>query len=207
MGMIFDLAALSPAMKDELVADPSALQRLAMGETMQQSGDLLADLDLSALPDAIADQMRDQIADAAEQARFMPGPGDFRPFTLYKDWDIVRYLIDGCSLSEAAGGEMPSHPMMEGGRPLGEDMGYGPANLMSPIQVKEFAITLRNIPSHVVDERLDHDNVLAADLYGGDNVEDDPEGFRKMHTKLFGDLKQFFANAASAGKWVVSYMS
>ena len=205
--MIFDLAALSPTLKDELLADPSALQRLAMGQTMQQFGGIPGDLDLSTLPEPIAEQVRDQIADAEEQARFLPGLDDFRPFTLYKDWDIIRYLIDGCSLSEASGGEMTSHPMMDGGTPLGEDLGYGPANLMSPIQVKEFAITLRNVPSHVIDQRLDIENVLAANLYSGHNVEEDPEAFRKMYTKLFGDLRQFFANAASAGKWVVTYMS
>lgn len=77
---------------------------------------------------------------------------------LEKSWHILHYLYTG----QAWGGAMPAATLLEGGREVGDDLGYGPARAVSVADTAAFAAFLADIPVMSLLTRIDiramHDN-------------------------------------------------
>ena len=154
-------------------------------------------------------------------------------FDLDKDWDLVRYLIDGTLIdgtpvdetpvdgsepgaptdpetAEAAGAAVISPPMFEGDEKVGRDDGYGQPALLLPATVKSFAATLRDLDPNVVDRRLQFENAEEIEdsdfslyCFYADEIED----LKEYLPKRLADLKRFFAEASERGNAVVTMMT
>lgn len=82
--------------------------------------------------------------------------------TADKSWNAIHYLLTG----SAHEGTFPAGFILAGGTPVGEeDVGYGPARLFTPAEVREIESALSKINREVAQRRFDGVAMDAADVY------------------------------------------
>ena len=125
------------------------------------------------------------------------GPEDERRLDLDKAWHGIHFVLNGV----AWGGEWPLVAAVHGGTEIGEDMGYGPARLPGPDDVREVAASLP-APDEF-DARIDLDALSSADIYP-DVWDRKDEGNDEWLVGEYRNLVKFFRSAASRGDGLLS---
>lgn len=131
--------------------------------------------------------------------------GPFAPILdLDKDWHALHYLLGGHLAFEGAPGDS-----LLGGEPLGPDLGYGPARLLSPSDTAAFSDFLTPLDADRVAARLSPPDMNRLGIYGlpfnPDQVELGAltDGLRAR----FEALKAYVTQAASVGNALLLWIS
>lgn len=120
---------------------------------------------------------------------------------LDKSWHAIHFLLSG----EAWEREEPACYLVAGGEQIGdEDVGYGPARLLRPYDVKRLDAFLEEIDSAELRRRYNPAAMVAAEIYPDiwDRAEEYEENFQYV-IEYYGILRQFVAAAAREGAGVV----
>ena len=119
-----------------------------------------------------------------------------------KSWHLTHFLLTG----EAWGGAEPLVNAVLGGTQVSdEDVGYGPARYLTPVQVETVARALMDISPDELWKRFDLQRVREADIY--------PSGWEGNHTErayvleYYGQLRSFFSDAAVNGDAMILYIN
>lgn len=117
-----------------------------------------------------------------------------------KAWHAIHFLLTG-TIGHPV---MPAGALMAG-EPVSDELGYGPARLLNPVEVRQFHAVLASKPDDFVEKTLDFDALHEAKVYPAIWDRRDPEhiGYVSYH---FGTLRVFFAGAAQAGDAVVQVL-
>lgn len=123
---------------------------------------------------------------------------------LHKSWHLLHYLLTGSS----DGGPHPQNMLLLGGREVGEDLGYGPARIVTPEEATAFARALEALDPETLLERLDPDELRELELYStGFEDEGDEIEMEEDVRHYFPMLKSYMAEAAAKRRGVLIWMS
>jgi hypothetical protein len=100
-----------------------------------------------------------EVADARERVGML-GPYE-RAIRLEKSWHMLHYLLTGHVSPSNAPGDL-----LLTGEDLGEDVGYGPARLHSPVATREFGQFLATQDLARLQARVDLNKIVGLGLYG-----------------------------------------
>ena len=117
--------------------------------------------------------------------------------SLHKDWHVVHWLVAGT----AGDATDPVGTAVMGGEEVGDDLGYGPAMVRTPEQVRGIAAALDALGVDALMRRYDRRAMLKADVYSADAV-----GKGEARHQL-GALVAFYRRAADDGRAVFTWIS
>lgn len=126
---------------------------------------------------------------------------------LDKSWDAINFLLTGHSLDTIESAEPPLSGVIFSGQIIDEDqdMGYGPAQYLTPAQVKEVNDALVNISNDEFRRRYDPEKLKDKGVYPQSWGEDEDE--KEYLTNYFNDLKIFYSKAAKEGQAIVTFIT
>jgi hypothetical protein len=152
-----------------------------------------------AVCEAEAQQMREGPEAAME---LLEGGLAGEGLSLQKSWHGLHFVLNG----SAEGGREPLNFLLDGGLPVGEDMGYGPARLFSPKQVASLAKTLEAITPEEFDRRFDVEALAAEEVYP--RIWDERrEDLLAEYQGYFGELRKLVREAARGGRGLLVSLS
>ena len=117
---------------------------------------------------------------------------------LDKSWHALHYLLTG----RADEAPPPLGNAILGGTPLGPDLGYGPARLLSPAEVQEVAVALSMVRAEDLDKQCNLSTMKTVQVYAC-NEQDD----LLLAKNYFGKLKAFYAKAAKRQHGMLLYLA
>ena len=121
-------------------------------------------------------------------------------YDIDKSWHAIHYLITGSTETNGT----PAGDAILGGRPVGGDLGYGPARLIEPSQVKQIAEALQDVDLEAAYDDIDHSAANQADVYLGFEFSDN----EKRHLcRFFDALRDAYSTAAFRESAVLTYLS
>jgi hypothetical protein len=113
---------------------------------------------------------------------------------LEKSWHGLHYLLTG----SAGAGPEPLNFLLEGGQPIGEDLGYGPARLFRPETVKLLGAAIAAITEDQLWSRFDPDRMTTEGIYPV--IWDEPESdLRDEYLTYFRELRGLIERASTGG--------
>jgi len=121
---------------------------------------------------------------------------------LEKAWHGLHYLLTGSSGESG----VPLGFLLEGGREVGEDLGYGSPRLFEPGEVQSLNSVLAPITDDELWSRFDADAMEAEGVYPGIWDEDEEE-LREEYVTYFQELKKVVAQASSGGMGMLVSLS
>lgn len=121
---------------------------------------------------------------------------------LEKSWHGLHFVFCG----DAWGGEGPLAFLLQGGSPVGGDMGYGPARLVDPDEVPAIANALAGLSDAEFDRRFDLDRLAEEQIYP-DIWDEDREELLGEYRGYFHQLRDFTRAAAQQGQGLVLVLS
>jgi hypothetical protein len=122
-----------------------------------------------------------------------------RSIYLDKAWHGIHFLLTGSS------GPTKSleSKVIFGGKPVGADQGYGPAQLLSPGEVQDIAKLLENYPPEVLVSRYNPKAMETAQIYPSIIwVREGPEALNYV-LQFYSQLVSFYKAAAERGDAVL----
>ncbi|MDO9455972.1 YfbM family protein [Nocardioides sp.] len=142
-------------------------------------------------------------------------PGDDgRSIDIDKAWHGIHFLLTGTEdlvqgrATEARrwrfgrGRARAAHPVgaeslaVLGGEPVGGDVGYGPARVLTAAQVADVAAALEPMDRETLGRRVDLDAMGAAELYP--QIWDEPDVYEEYLGPHYDELRSFYLRAAAA---------
>jgi hypothetical protein len=102
---------------------------------------------------------------------------------LHKSWHVLHYLFTGTAWE----GKVPENTLLNGGKEVGEDLGYGPARVVDPATTQSFARFLEGLSPGRLKSRLDMKKMAQLEIYCAED--DDDEGSR---SELSDDIDNYF---------------
>lgn len=204
MGMMGYLARVSPEQIEILQADPS----LMLGATHIGAGleagdsvdDILAFLERQTGADKPPEFSRTYEAlrnSATAAAKLNLAP----PLSLETEWHVLHFLLTGGPAKSA----LPSGALL-GGDPIGDDLGYGPARLLMPIDVADFADFLDAQDPRELLQRFDMRKMRSAHVYNAPNDED-AERVAMWVSVFVPKLRRYMAQARAEGAGLLLWTS
>jgi hypothetical protein len=140
---------------------------------------------------------------ACQDAFFQRSIGDFpEALDVDKAWHAIHFALAGRAWPD----EGASSLVIFGGEPFGEDLGYGPARLISAADVQAAAAVLADKDPQAVARQLDLSRLDEEDVYPG-SWSDDDAASRDYIAYHFDRLRSFYGEAASKNEAVVVWMS
>jgi len=130
-------------------------------------------------------------------AEAVKGPGD--ELLLAKAWHGVHYLLTG----DAKAGPKPWSDAIMGGAAIGEDVGYGPAQLLEPADVKRVAVALQTLSPAAFRKRFDAHKLEAAQIYPSGWDDSAAEWLESAYT----ELREFYKRAAAQNAAVLIWIN
>ena len=121
---------------------------------------------------------------------------DSRIVELDKMWNAVHWLLTGTSMSPEGLGRI-----LLGGSEVGDDVGYGPARLVGPDEVKQLAQKLEGLDEAVLAARWDPSAMTAARVYP--QVWDEPDILEEEVLPGLRSVLALYRAAAQTGESVV----
>jgi hypothetical protein len=116
---------------------------------------------------------------------------------LHKSWHVFHYLFTG----RADGGTPPASLLLDGGRPVGADQGYGPGRLLDPAETAAFARFIGGLTSTELVRRINAPRMAALGIYcAGNGDSADAAELRDDVELYFPQLQAHFRAAATAGQ-------
>jgi hypothetical protein len=195
-----DPAELTVAWTSELaVPTPALVEQLRQAYAAAVSSGHLSREAADAILAQMAAQVArgQQIAEAMRRSDSPITPDDAgEPVAVDKAWHGIMFLLDavGCPVR-----------LIEGGTPVGEDAGYGPAHLLEPAQVVHIAQALRALTPARIARLYDGPAMEAEGIYPGGWDEPDTDGPAWLEDNVLG-LEALFLEAAVAGDWMLCWL-
>lgn len=118
---------------------------------------------------------------------------------LDKSWHGIHFLLTGTDWSVGDAG--PAGGAILGGRPVGEDNGYGPARLLEPEAVGSVAAALGRVSDADLRARFDPVDMQRLDIYP--QMWDEPDVLEEYLMPYVAQLRDFYVRAASRGEGVL----
>lgn len=136
----------------------------------------------------------------ADQQQLLAALGrkDDTVLDLDKAWHGLHYLLTGSPYDNHG----PLGQAIMGGREVGEDLGYGPARILSPEQVREIAGALGSLGAESLSSKYDPAAMERAKIYPSIWIREGPEGLRFLLNYLPA-LQAFYKKAAESGSAVI----
>ncbi len=211
MSMIGHVRQITPDELQELRRSPRQVKKLLAGKASADAGKAFAALQrvqelgmqaraAGATNDpAERERIRAQILRELESAGVRaPGDGpDEEGLCLEKSWHSLHYLLTG-SAGEVAS---PLGNAVLGGTPIGGELGYGPARVLEPEQVRAVASALAGLSKDDLARRFDLGAMSAAKVYACDD-----ESELELAQHYFEHLVRYYADAAARGHAVLLYI-
>ena len=128
---------------------------------------------------------------------FLNGPSenfshsnDANSVSLEKAWHGLHFLLTGSGME----GELPLAFILQGGKEVGEDTGYGPPRFFDHAQVAELHTALEAISDDELWSRFDAEQMSADSVYPF--IWEEPESeLREEYTHYFHELKKLVRKA------------
>lgn len=151
-----------------------------------------------------AEQLQNLIADPAQVAEYLHSEGgEANTLDLDKAWHGIHYLLTG----EAWGGKAPLAWAVLGGKEIGEDVGYGPARYLMPVQVDAVAQSLAEVDEAQFRARYQPRTMDQAQIYPSGIWERDGADGLDYLAQYYKELVQFYSEAAARGDGVLLWLS
>lgn len=131
--------------------------------------------------------------DGAEQANHLD---------IDKAWHAIHYTLNGSTWE----GEGPLSMVILGGEEIGDDVGYGPARYLSPIQVSAVAEALAVVTPQVFIANFNPTALDAAEIYPQIWERDGGEGLEYV-LRYYNQLSSFYQSAAERGDAALIYLN
>ena len=132
--------------------------------------------------------------------KFDPEGADF--FDIDKAWHGIHFLLTDCAWE----GSGPVAFILNGGRGIEKDLGYGPPRGFSSSEVKEIAAALQSVDADALFAKADQAKFTTEEIYPQiwDEPKDECIGYLIHH---FNSLKKFVQETADANKALVIYLN
>jgi len=124
---------------------------------------------------------------------------------LDKSWHAIHYLLTGSTWE----GEKPACFLLSGGEQVGdEDVGYGPARVLRPTDVRRFDAVLQQVDSAELRRRYDPPALVKAEIYPDiwDREEEREENFEYV-SQYFEELRRFISDVANQENGIIISVS
>jgi hypothetical protein len=116
---------------------------------------------------------------------------------LDKAWHGLHFLLADSAWETVDG----AGEAVLGGDPIGEDVGYGPARLLTPEKVHVVAAGLRDLGVDTLRGRYDAATLTAAQIYP--DIWEEPDVFDSYLAPNFARLREMFVRASAEGQAVL----
>lgn len=123
-----------------------------------------------------------------------------------KTWEAIFYLLTGHPVAEMEDAKVPLSWVLFSGQMVdeGQDMGYGPTQYLTAVQVKQLNLALDKITREDIKAKYDGKKMNDLGIYP--EVWDQPESLEYV-LDYFDQLKDFYKIAESENKCVITYIS
>ena len=120
-----------------------------------------------------------------------------------KSWDGILFLLTGTGI---AGPEHPLRKVMFSGQEFGgdQDMGYGPAQYLTPEQVQEVHMALRGISAEDLRSKYDPKRMTELDIYP--SIWQNEEEVNYL-LEYYEAVREIYATAAANGEAVITFIN
>jgi hypothetical protein len=224
MSMNGEFREITPALLDKIVNNP-ALVNDVLRSIDGGGSDSIDPLEyaINALPENNRKMMRKMLAQASPEKRanvlrfvtdkiglidkihkMNTGSIDTketaRRISIDKSWHGLHFLLTGDAVSTPQG----AGQAILGGKEIGPDLGYGPARVMDPAQVKAVATALASTSKAELSKKYDPNAMDGAQIYPGEwNEEAENLGWL---LESFDTVVEFYRTAAEHGNAVMLYL-
>lgn len=142
------------------------------------------------------DQVR---ADPGMAPRLLDGGegGDDRLIDIDKSWHAIHYLLTGTAWLVTGDAGLA----VLGGEPLGEELGYGPARVLSPEQVRRVSEVLSATDEDTLRQKYDPGRLTRLDIYP--RIWDEHGVLDEYVLPNYARLVAFYAKAAAENQAVL----
>lgn len=120
---------------------------------------------------------------------------------LHKEWHSLHYLLTG----SAWDGEEPFCYLIKGGEEIGEDLGYGPARVLKPNQVKRFCDALSQVSIEDLKKRYKPKQMEEEQIYSFKANKRDEE--LKSISNSFTKLKNYIREINAKNQALMIYLT
>lgn len=141
--------------------------------------------------------MRHLVADPEQIEELLESDDDLTTVDLDKAWHGVHWLLTGSAEPTTATASLA----ILGGEPFGEDLGYGPARILSPESSRDVGQLLASLDFAALRDRVDPDAMDAAGVYPAIWTESDI--FDSYLLPALHNLRDFYGAASSSGEYVI----
>ena len=117
-----------------------------------------------------------------------------------KTWHVIHFVLTGGERDTVLAKMIFSENYVNG-----EDMGYGPAALVTPEEVNEINLALKGIAKEWFRERFFVRDMFANEIYPVMEGEDENDFFEYVY-HYFEEAKAFFEEAAKDGQCVLFFI-
>lgn len=114
---------------------------------------------------------------------------------LYKSWNALHVLLADEGFGAAADAVM-------GGTPVGDDLGYGPARMLTENQVSEISNALNKIETVEFQKHFHVEKMTDVYAFHPDDADEEWETL----TELFEELKTFYAATSEQSNGMLLYL-
>jgi hypothetical protein len=188
----YDMKAM---IRDQL-RGKSSPQRLAMEAAYARALEINADLRRSgSMPGASLRESQQKILQPLREAGAFGEEHDV--LDLQKSFHTLHYLLTGSALPV----DSPLGRAILGGQELGPDLGYGPARLLTPDQVREIAESLTHVGKEDLARRFDLSAMMTAEIYACRD-----SGELELAQEYLPQLQLFYTQAASKDRAMLLYV-
>lgn len=119
-----------------------------------------------------------------------------------KAWHCIHFVLTG----RTDGGTEPLSLAIFGGDEIGEDVGYGPARIMGPAEVKKVAVALATIDDAAFSSMFNPQAMKSADIYLAHMCVRDGTDALDYLLQNFHTLAEFYRAAASRDEGAILWL-
>jgi hypothetical protein len=181
-----DDGSLPPEFASMLDRQRAAFAKLTPEGRAQLEAALQGNPQLGALAPDLIERLRSGLTPTSLGGR-TSGSAVSRPppetIDLHKSWHVLHFLFTG---QAGGGGTAPSNFLLEGGREVGEDMGYGPARLLDPAATEAVAHFTASLTVETLTQRIDAPRMAALGIYCAS------DGSNATASELAEDVANYF---------------
>ena len=194
-GMVWSARAIDPSQIEALKNNQQLLENTLFGE---QPPILNEQLKKNGQVNLADPQVKDELT-----AWLAAHKANDTSVDLDKAWHGIHYLLTG---SAEPNGTLASKVIF-GGESIGGDVGYGPAQLLKPDEVKAIAQLLDATPPEVLQKRFKPEEMARAKVYPSVIWVRDGEEALKYVLDNYKNLVAFYKRAAERGQAVIFAIS
>ena len=123
--------------------------------------------------------------------------------SIEKAWQAIHFVLTGNPM-ESDGSPLGNAVL--GGREVGDDMGYGPARLLVPNEVKKTAEALEKISTEEFAKRIPKSDFANNDIYVFSGEDPEDEDIIEELSGYYTELRTHFQESAARGDGMLLYI-